>query len=99
MGFDVSIGYSGRFGVPIGYGGPHAAFLATNKKLLRKSQEELLELARILTVIPPSVLPYKHVNSILNVKRLFPIFALPRLLLLMLLLCMQFIMDQRDLRK
>lgn len=64
FGFDVAIGSAQRFGVPMGFGGPHAGFMAVKKGLERSIPGQLVDRALIAMEILRCVWLCKLGNNI-----------------------------------
>jgi len=52
MGFDIAVGSMQRFGVPMGFGGPHAAYMAARSQHVRKMPGRIIGVSRDATGAP-----------------------------------------------
>ncbi len=52
FGTDIAVGTTQRFGVPMGYGGPHAAYMATRNEYIRKMPGRIVGISKDSTGKP-----------------------------------------------
>ena len=68
LGADVVLGSSQRFGVPMGYGGPHAAYFACRDDYKRAMPGRIIGVSRDAVATPRCAWPCKPASSISAVK-------------------------------
>ena len=75
FGADISVGSTQRFGVPLGYGGPHAAYFSTRDKFRRLCPAAWLAFRKTWQDGPDTVSRCRHVNNISGAIKQRAIYA------------------------